>query len=70
MVRDDKRKTAYFSNFPGAITSQIEPVAKVANELKSNGSKVGSVGACWGYKVIVESQDKSKFDAVAGIHPS
>jgi dienelactone hydrolase len=42
----------------------------VIKELKQNGVKLGSIGACWGYKVIVTNEAASEFSAAAGIHPS
>jgi len=69
--RANKKKTEWFSKFPGAIPSQSGPVAKLAKEIKAkSGGKLGSIGACWGYKVIVESEGAGEFDAIAGIHPS
>jgi hypothetical protein len=68
--RGNKKKEAFFSAFPGAIPTQSAPVAKAVKALKEKYSKVGGVGYCWGYKVIVTSEGIAEFDAVAGAHPS
>jgi len=66
-----KQKDAWFGGFPGRIDSQIENVSNVAKALRAAGfAKVGSVGACWGYKVLVVSATASGFSAIAGTHPS
>lgn len=70
-LRGNKKKTEFFSGFPGAIPTQSGPVAKVAKELKAKSSgTVGVVGACWGYKVAVTTEGSGEFAAIAGIHPS
>jgi dienelactone hydrolase len=62
---------AYFSNFPGAIPTQHEPVAKAISYLSENGAKnVGAVGYCWGYKVLASMPGTEKLAAIAGCHPS
>ena len=66
----NKKKEAFFSGFPGAFSTQSEAVSKVVSALKCEGVKIGSVGACWGYKVIVLSKGSNHFQAIAGIHPS
>lgn len=43
----------------------------VVAAVKAKGqSKVGAVGACWGYKVIVLSEGIKDMSAAAGMHPS
>lgn len=69
-ARGNKKREAYFSGFPGAISSQSDAVGKLIDELKNDGVKLGSIGACWGYKVLVTAKDVAKLDAIAGIHPS
>jgi len=66
-----KRKDAFFGGFPGAIHSQIDNVTSVAKALKDAGYfKIGCVGYCWGWAVLVVSQATSGFNAIAGVHPS
>lgn len=65
-----KKKEAFFAGFPGAITTQAEPVAKIITALKGKHAKLGAVGYCWGYKVLVTSPEIKGIDALAGAHPS
>ncbi|WVQ94440.1 hypothetical protein IAU59_001519 [Kwoniella sp. CBS 9459] len=68
---NEDKKTAWFSKFPGAIPTQVDPVAKQAQTLKEAGfSKLAIFGYCWGYKVSVEAQSKVKADAIIGAHPT
>ncbi|KAK4689171.1 hypothetical protein P7C73_g920, partial [Tremellales sp. Uapishka_1] len=64
-------KGKFFGSFPGSISSQHAPFGKVVEALKSAGAeKVGAVGYCWGYKVIVSSPAVKELGATAGAHPS
>lgn len=67
---DNERKTKWFSGFPGAVSTQSQPISEIASAVKAKYSKVGGVGYCWGYKAIVVSEGVGKFDAIAGCHPS
>lgn len=52
---------------------QSKPVGQWINLLKEEQKfkKVGAVGYCWGYKVVVTSEGtRDVFDAIAGPHPS
>lgn len=66
----NKKRSDYFSTFPGAAAEQSGPVGKVINELKSKHSKLGAAGFCWGWKAIVLANDLDKVDAIATGHPS
>ncbi|WWC69010.1 uncharacterized protein I206_102946 [Kwoniella pini CBS 10737] len=67
---NEEKKTAWFSKFPGGIQTQLEPVSKYVQSLKSNHSKIATVGYCWGYKVLIGAQSNAKSDAIIGCHPS
>ena len=69
--RARKQKVAYFSEFPGLVTSQSKPVAEIVEAIKSSGhSKLGALGMCWGYKVVITSEGAGEFLAIASAHPS
>ncbi|GFZ50346.1 hypothetical protein JCM24511_08103 [Saitozyma sp. JCM 24511] len=65
----NKKKEKFFGGFPGAISSQSKPVADVTAELSSK-YKLGGIGVCWGYKVLVTSEGVGNFKALSGAHPS
>jgi len=65
----NKARNEFFSGFPGAIDSQLEPVRKTISSVKTSDNTVGVVGYCWGYKVLVKSDSKD-YAALAGAHPS
>jgi dienelactone hydrolase len=67
--RGNKARNEFFSGFPGAIDSQLEPVRKTISSVKTSDNTVGVVGYCWGYKVLVKSDSKD-YAALAGAHPS
>ncbi|KAL7419773.1 hypothetical protein Q5752_005689 [Cryptotrichosporon argae] len=67
---DNKRKTEYFSQFPGAFPTQSKPIADALAAVKTATAKVGAIGFCWGWKAIVLSEAVGKFDAIASAHPS
>ncbi|RSH94412.1 hypothetical protein EHS25_004215 [Saitozyma podzolica] len=62
------KKEKFFAGFPGGISSQSKPVADVAAALSKY--KLGGIGFCWGYKVLVTSEGSGSFKALAGAHPS
>ncbi|WWD08664.1 hypothetical protein V865_006777 [Kwoniella europaea PYCC6329] len=68
----EEKRAQFFSGFPGAIASQLEPVSKYVQQLKSSSSssKVAAIGYCWGYKVVVEAQSQAGVEAIIGPHPS
>ncbi|WVW79762.1 hypothetical protein I302_101732 [Kwoniella bestiolae CBS 10118] len=67
----EEKRAKFFAGFPGAITTQLEPVSKYVQALQSASSnKIAAVGYCWGYKVAVEAQGNAGVDAIVGAHPS
>jgi len=67
----NEKRTAFFSQFPGAVPSQAKPVGDAIRELKSQGySKIGSVGYCWGWKATMVADEIEGLSAIAGCHPS
>ncbi|KAF8712208.1 Dienelactone hydrolase family, partial [Rhizoctonia solani] len=45
-------------------------LVKLGEKLKSEGFMVGSVGYCWGGKLVMLAGANNAFSAVAGVHPS
>ncbi|KAI9632341.1 Alpha/Beta hydrolase protein [Dioszegia hungarica] len=65
-----KMRTTWFSKFPGSISSQAKPVGNVISEIKSKHGQVGAAGFCWGWKVLVMTENGDKLAGIAGCHPS
>lgn len=73
MFRGNKKKTDFFSGFPGAVHTQSKPVGEWTKLLKDERKikSLGTVGYCWGYKVAVTMEgSQGLFDAIAAAHPS
>lgn len=49
----------------------VKTLSDIAKALKTAGhSSVGALGACWGYKVIIQSEGVTELSAIASAHPS
>ncbi|WRT65468.1 uncharacterized protein IL334_002411 [Kwoniella shivajii] len=68
----EEKRAKFFSAFPGAISTQYEPLAKFVQSIREPGTfeKVAAVGCCWGYKVVAGSNKNAGVDAIIGTSPS
>ncbi|ELU42480.1 DLH domain-containing protein [Rhizoctonia solani AG-1 IA] len=64
-----EKRNKLFSGVGNPQTRAVDLV-KLGEKLKSEGFTVGSIGYCWGGKLIMIAGASDAFAAVAGVHPS
>ncbi|CUA72478.1 putative AIM2 family protein C30D10,14 [Schizosaccharomyces pombe 972h-] [Rhizoctonia solani] len=66
-----KKKFQEFLAGVASVTERVKNVGELADQLRADGAKfVGTVGFCWGAKVVTVAGGTGKTDAVVAIHPA
>ncbi|CAE6363749.1 unnamed protein product [Rhizoctonia solani] len=68
---ESKQKLQEFFGGIANVTERVKNVGELADQLRADGAKfVGTVGFCWGGKVVTVAAGTGKTDAAVSIHPA
>ncbi|KAF8758458.1 Dienelactone hydrolase family [Rhizoctonia solani] len=68
---EDKQKLQDFFGGVANVGERVKDVGDLADKLKADGAKfVGTIGFCWGGKVVTVAAGTGKTDAAVAIHPA
>ncbi|CEL52172.1 putative AIM2 family protein C30D10,14 OS=Schizosaccharomyces pombe (strain 972 / ATCC 24843) GN=SPBC30D10.14 PE=3 SV=1 [Rhizoctonia solani AG-1 IB] len=68
---EDKQKLQEFFGGVANVGERVKNVVALAEKLKADGAKfVGTIGFCWGGKVVTVAAGTGKTDAAVAIHPA